>query len=301
MKIRELDELPFPAWHLFDIKKYKVSKLISRNHPVAPIETSRGCVFSCTYCTKAVFGQKWTFKSVDRVVKEVEHLAESGFKEFHVFDDLFNTNLERAKQICRELKERDLGVTYNLINGIRVNTVDEELVDLIVESGGYRASFGVESGNQKVLNYIMKGTTLEQAKNAMRITKDGGLERLAYFIFGMPTETEQTMQDTIDFAVEIEPDWAKAAIFTPFPGTPEYDRLLKQGHVVEENWENFTTHDAKQTFKHPILDYETIEEYYKKFYKSFYFRPKYWAESFVSGVKTGSLPYEVGAFLTTGW
>ena len=299
--MKDLDILPFPAWHLFDIKKYKVSKLISRRRPVGPLETSRGCLFSCTYCTKSVFGQTWRYKSANRVVQEIENMVDVGFKEFHVVDDMFTTNKERAKDICRQMIDKKIPIVYNLRNGIRVNSVDEELVKLLAESGGYRASFGIESGNQKVLNGILKGVKIEQVRSAMKLFKQYGIERLGFFMFGLPDDTEQSMQETIDFALELDPEIAKASISTPFPGTPLYEIYQKKGLLLTDDWDKFMTHDPKAVYRHPIMDWETIYEYYSKFYKAFYLRPEYAMRRLVYGFRYGTLFADIQSFFKTDW
>ncbi|MDO8537765.1 MAG: radical SAM protein [archaeon] len=299
--MKDLDVLPFPAWHLFDIKAYKVSKLISRKAPVGPIETSRGCLFSCTYCTKSVFGQTWRYKSAERVVAEIEKMVDYGFKEFHVVDDMFTTNKQRAKDICNMMIDKKIPIVYNLRNGIRVNSVDDELVKLLKESGCYRASFGIESGNQKVLNGILKGVKVEQVREAMKLFKQHSIERLGFFMFGLPDDTEQSMQQTIDFALELDPEIAKASISTPFPGTPLYEIYQKKNLLLTEDWDKFMTHDPKQVYKHPILDWETIYEYYSKFYRAFYLRPEYATRRLVYGVTHGTLFADIQSFFKTDW
>ncbi|MEK7281419.1 MAG: radical SAM protein, partial [Chloroflexota bacterium] len=116
--IKDMDALPYPAWHLLDLKKYHTPRLTARKNPVGPMETSRGCVFGCTYCNKNIFGRTFRAKSPQRVVAEMEHMLEIGFKEIVVMDDGFTTNMARAKEICRLIVEKGLKFPWNLQNGI---------------------------------------------------------------------------------------------------------------------------------------------------------------------------------------
>lgn len=129
--IGDLDELPMPAWHLFDLSRYTASKLTSRKAPVASLETSRGCPHRCIYCSHDIFGKRVRAKSAGRVIAEIEHARDSGFRELHVWDDHFATNLGRAKEVCRAVVDRKLAMPFNLFAGLRVDSVDEEFFRLL--------------------------------------------------------------------------------------------------------------------------------------------------------------------------
>ncbi len=296
----KLDELPYPAWELFDIKKYKLPRLLSRKNPAGPIETSRGCIFGCSYCTK-VFGRSFRAKSQERVVEEFEYMQDCGFNEIHILDDGFSTDLSRAKEICKLIKARKLDVVWNLRNGIRANRLDHELANLLKEAGCYRVSIGVESGNQDVLNGISKGESLEEIETAFKILKEANLETMGFFMFGLPNDTRETMQQTIDFAKKLEPDFVKASICTPFPGTRLFTDLKARGVIKTEEWSNYVTHDPRNVYTHPTLDWNVIYEYYNKFYKEFYLRPSYMLKRALRGLANGSIIDELSAFLKTKW
>ena len=296
----KLDELPFPAWELFDIKKYKLPRLLSRKNPAGPIETSRGCVFGCSYCTK-VFGRSFRAKSPERVVREFEYMQDCGFNEIHILDDGFSTDLNRAKEICRLIKARKFDIVWNLRNGIRANRLDHELANLLKEAGCYRVSIGVESGNQDVLNGIDKGESLEEIERAFKILKEAGLETMGFFMFGLPHDTRETMQQTIEFAKKLEPDFVKASICTPFPGTRLFTDLKVLGLIKTKDWPNYVTHNPRDVYTHPTLDWDTIYEYYNRFYKEFYLRPSYMLRTAIRGFKTGGIIDELSAFIKTKW
>jgi len=299
----DLDQLPMPAWELYDIPRYvHSSKLVERESPTGLLEASRGCVFKCIYCNKNVFGRKFRTKSPTRVVDEIERMLEIGFREIHIEDDGFSTDLNNAKAICDEIVRRGLEFPWTLINGIRVDRTDEELVRKLKEAGCYQVAFGVESGNQDVLDQVQKGTTKDQVREALSMTRKAGLETFAFFMFGLPGDTEATMQDTIDFACELPLDIAKFAITIPLPGTQMFDEYDQQGLIRTKDWAQYLFHDTSApVYEHPNLEWETIVAYYKEAYRQFYFRPKVVARRVWRGIKTGHLLHDIGYALRTKW
>lgn len=298
----DLDELPMPAWQLYDITRYKTSKLVERESPTGLLETSRGCVFTCTYCNKNIFGRKFRTKSPERVVDEIERMLKLGFREIHIEDDGFSTNLKKAKAVCDEITRRGLKFPWTLINGIRVNRTDEELVRKLKAAGCYQVAFGIESGNQKILDRCQKGITLDQVRKAIAMTKKAGIETFGFFMLGLPDETEETMQDTIDFAVELDLHIAKFAITIPLPGTPLFEEYDREGLILTKDWSKYLFHEtANAVYRHPNLSSETIVRYYKKAYRQFYFRPQYIARRVWRGITTGQILYDMGYFLKTKW
>lgn len=297
--IKDLDELPYPAWHLYDLKKYNASKLTSRKNPVGAIETSRGCVFGCTYCNKDVFGRKFRMKSPARVVDEMEYMLKLGFKEVHIWDDNFVTNVQRAKEICDLIIKRRLKFPWCLACGVRVDCVDEEFLVKAKKAGCYSVYFGVETGDDEILKRINKGIKTEQVRKAFQMAKKVGLETLGFFMFGLTGETEETMQRTIDFAKELNPDYAKVTILVPFPSTPIYAELEKQGRIKTKDWSKYNFHTASRIYEHENLSWDLMEKYYSKFYKEFYFRPGYLTKRLVKGLMTGRIFLDGYYFIKT--
>lgn len=274
--IEDLDTLPFPAHNLYEINKYKTPSAIARNNPVAWVETSRGCLFGCVYCNKSCFGRTFRVKSPERVVEEFMKIKEMGFKEIHLTDDGFTTDMARAKKICDLLIEKKVEIAWSTITGIRVDKVDFELLNKMKKAGCYRVYFGIESGNQKILNNIKKGIKLEQVPKAVNMAKKAGLEVAGYFMIGLPGETEETMQDTIDFAKSLKLDLAKISITIPLPATEMFNELESKNLIKTHEWENFKFYSApSMIYDHPNLSWETIEHYYKKFYRTVYLNPRF--------------------------
>lgn len=296
--IQNLDELPFPMYELINIYDYNVPPSFRRKAPVAPMETSRGCVWGCTYCNKSVFGRNFRIKSPERTVKEIGHLVELGYKEIHINDDMLTTNKERVKKICRLLIEKGIKVVWACPNGIRADSIDKELISLMKQAGCYRVSFGVESGNQKVLDGIEKAQTLAQVLEAFRICREVGMISYGFFMFGLPDDTEETMQETIDFAKKCNPDVAKFGIMVPLPSTPVYEQW-KGKYIISEDWNNYNFHKGTFIYNHPTLSHAIINKYYKKAYREFYLRPTYIVRRALRGVRTGQIVDDLRLMATT--
>lgn len=300
--IKDLDVLPYPSWHLYNLKNYKSSKLISRKNPAGFIETSRGCVYQCVYCNKNIFGRTFRTKSPKRVVDEMRFMLDSGFKEIHIVDDGFSTDINRAKQICALIKSEKLDFAWNLHNGVRVDRVDEELMKKLAEVGCYRVTFGVESGNEQILRNINKNITLDNVRDAVKWSKKYGLEVFGYFMLGLPGETKETMQDTIDFARQLDFDFVKFTITIPLPGTEMYDAWERGGYLKDKNWDAFNFHKrAEEVYTHPSLDWDTIYDYYSKAYKSFYLRPSYISKMVIKSILNGTFFQNAYYFFKTDW
>ncbi|MBN2381684.1 radical SAM protein [bacterium] len=291
-QVKDLDRLPFPAWDLFDVPSYLSPRITSRRNPVGSIITSRGCVHRCIYCNKNVLGNKFRALSAERVVDEMEFTLKSGFREIHVWDDQFSTNLKRAKHICELIIERGLDFTWNIFNGIRVNSLDEEFLRLAKRAGCYSISFGIESGNQTLLDTLQKGITLDDCRRALSLMKRVGLESVTYFMIGLPGETEQTMQQTIDFACELNADYAKVAVLVPLPDTEVYYMFERENRIISREWSRYNFHLAEKIFEHPNLSQEQMTKAYYRFYRQFYLRPSYIGRHFIKSLVQGRLLHD---------
>lgn len=296
--ILDLDSLPFPAWHLHEIKKYKIPQVVARKRRVGLIETSRGCPWGCVYCTKSVFGRNFRVKSPDRVIAEIKYMLSLGFEELHIADDTFTTLLPRAEEICNKIIDNNLKFPWATINGIRADRVSLRLLKKMKKAGCYRVYFGIETGNDEIMKCINKGENLETIRSAVRMAKKAGLEVYGFFMIGLPGDTEETMQQTINFAKELKLDMAKVSITSPLPSTPLYDEYKKKGLLKSEDWSSFNVYSVpRNLYTHENLEWNVIEYYYNKFYHSFYMNPEYVVRRFFNSLKNHTLLSDLSVFL----
>ena len=296
--IKDLDNLPFPAWDLVDVNIYRVNKVIAKKSPPGWIETSRGCPYGCIYCSKKIFGRNFRPKSVKRVVDEMAYMLSCGFREIHIVDDCFSFNIERAKGICEEIIRRRLKFPWAVGIGIRADRVDQELLTLMKRAGCYRVAYGIESGDDNILRRANKGQRCEDVRKAVKMSKKAGLEVHGLFMLALPGETEETMGMTIDFAKKLDLDIAKATITIPLPGTPYFDELYNKDRIRDTRWSNYNLHyPPRELFEHPNLNWDIVELYYKKFYREFYFRPNFIVKRFIRGLLKGELINDIKILL----
>jgi len=300
--IKNLDYLPFPAYNLYQIEKYRVPSAIARKNPVAWVETSRGCPYECIYCNKSCFGRIFRFKSPERVVSEFIKIKELGFREIHLTDDGFTTDINRAKKICNLLIEKRVNILWSTITGIRVDRVDLELLKKMKLAGCYRVYFGIESGNQEILNRIKKEISLGQVKLAVKWAKEAGLEVAGYFMIGLPGETKKTMQDTIDFAESLNLDLAKISITIPLPATELFNELDRQKLIKTYDWEMFKFYSTPSSiYDHKNLSWKIINKYYHKFYRTIYLNPRFIINRLKTSIKNGTILEDIKIALSIKW
>lgn len=301
-RMDNLDNLPFPAWHLYDLNKYNRPSLSNKASPPGYLETSRGCPWGCVFCNKNIQGKKFRPKSVKRVVDEIAYMLKAGFKEINFLDDTFSTDLNRAKLICEEIIRRGLKFPWHPLNGMRVDRVDRELFLLMKQSGCYKVSFGIESGNQEILDRINKGTKLEQVIRAVKLAKAEGFETFGYFMLGLPGETESTMKETVRFAKRLKLDMAKFNITIPLPGTEIFKEWDEKGCIKTKDWAKYNFYAPYEAiYEHPTVPHAILNKYYRNAYLAFYFDPSFLLRRFFGGIKRGVLLRDIKLFFKTSW
>ncbi|HEY93786.1 MAG TPA: radical SAM protein [Dehalococcoidia bacterium] len=291
-EISDLDSLPFLAYHLLSLKSYKPHPPHGRTLPFAVLITSRGCPYNCGYCSKPVFGKRFRGQSPARIADEIACLQEKyGVREIAFYDDSFTLDMDRAYEICDEIIRRKLNIIWSCET--RVNLVEEKLLKKMKQSGCYSISYGLESGSQEILDVIDKGTTLEQAEEAVRYTHEAGIHAIGYFMIGSPGETPDTIHETIRFAKKLKVDYAQFSITTPFPGTRLYDLYLEGGGRPDIPWEDYvyaaSSEGSAPVFESDSLSREDIILWESKAYREFYLRPSYIWQRLVSCTSVGDI------------
>jgi len=272
--IDDLDALPFPARDLTPFRRY--SSVIARRQPITTMFTSRGCPYRCTFCDRPHLGKKFRAQSAGRVVDEMQECVEMGIHELLIYDDTFTVRRQRVLDVCSEIQRRGLDVGWDI--RARVDTVDEEMLKALRAAGCERVHYGVEAGSDEFMQVLRKGITVEQARQAIRLTKRAGMATLAYFMIGIPGETEADIRQTMRLARDLAPDFVHITILTPFPGTEIYRRALEEGVYATDHWLDFAR-EPRPGFQ-PLywtkeLGRERLETLLIEAYKSFYTRPSY--------------------------
>lgn len=270
----DIRKLPMPAYELLDRDKYY--SLIGRDKYSSSMFTSRGCPFQCVFCHRLTMGNRFRARTPLQVVEEIEYLKGLGVGEILFYDDTFTVNKRRVLNLCNMMVERKLKIAFDI--RARVDTIDLDMLYALKEAGCKRIHYGVEAGNNRILNNLQKGITVEQVENIFWTTKLFKIETLAYFMVGNPGETEEDILNTIQFAKRLDPAYCHFAILTPYPATPLYLQGINKG-FHGDYWLDFAR-DPKPGWQPPYYhehDAALLDPLLIKAYKDFYIRPKVFA------------------------
>ncbi len=269
--IKDLDKIPFPARYLLPNEKYY--EFISQRKNFTLLMTSRGCPYKCIYCEQG--GTKFRGRSAINVGDELEECyTDYNVKEVDIFDPLFTTNRKRVIEIAKDLQKRKLDIEFSVRS--RVDTVDKDILSELKKAGCSRIYFGIETGNQSIMNKLNKGIKLDQVKISVKNAQKTGIKVLGYFMFGLPGETNSTIRDTIKFAKSLNLDYVEFSKTTPLPGTGLYNLYLPE--LGEDYWRNFVLNsDSSKLIGRPQCNIteKELQQWIKKAYMNFYFRPSY--------------------------
>jgi len=297
--IENLDDLPFPAWHLYNSGEYrsKMSRLLARRPPVTMAEFSRGCVFKCDFCaSKMTMAFGYRKKSPKRCAEEMKHLYRLGWREVMLADDIFTSDNAWASSVCEAIVESGVDMVWSCTNGIRVESANDDLFQLMRKAGCYRVSFGFESGNDAILKAFGKGgrATIEQGRTAVSKARAVGIDTNGFFLVGLSADTRETMEDTIRFARSLELDMLKFAITIPFPGTPMFNEYVRENLIRSFDWDDYSFWSERPLFTHRHLDHKTIVCFMKKAWReAILTNPGLLCRRIKRGFKTGEFFWDV--------
>lgn len=236
--IENLDTISRPFYTGFDCFAFSnYSGFPSLPRPTAPIISSRGCVFNCTFCgSVAYWGKRWRYRSADNVLEEIEWLIKDmRANSLFFFDDNLPVNKKRIFAICEGMIQKRLRFPWACCSHVKM--IDKDLLKLMKESGCVSIDFGVESGSEKILHNINKKQTRQDIEKAFALTHEIGIKPRAYLMVGNPGEDETTIDETIDMIGRIVPDRSiGAAILWLLPGTVVYNEAVKNGHINNDFW-----------------------------------------------------------------
>jgi len=256
-----------PAYDKIYMEKYlRVSDEVLRGVPIraAIVMASRGCPYGCTFCAcNKVFGRRVRYRDIENIRQEVKLLKDKYNAEAIWFaDDTMTVSYDHVKKICQLMKEEKMFWGAQS----RVDLTDEVIVKLMKESGCLQLDFGVESGNQRVLDEVInKRIKLEQVEKAFDLCHKYGIRSHAAFMLGLPTETSDEAIQTFEFAKKLKPNWYAFGIFTPLPGTYLYDHYYKPGEITMDDYKNVTFHKPTEKFnKSEVKDLDKLFTKWRK-------------------------------------
>ena len=274
--IENLDELPFPAWHQINIYDYYDYKLF----PFITLISGRGCPNSCTFCIspQVLYGKKYRLRSASNVVDEIEYDLElfPDLKAIMFEDDTLTANKSRTREICNEILNRGLNITWSA--DARADLDDLDLLKLMKKSGCRMLVVGFEFGDQQILDNVHKRVTIEQMKEFSALAKKAGIKIHGCFMVGGPGETKETAAKTMQLIKDLKPDTIQISALTPYPGTKFYDWCLEHNYIIAKDWTEWVD-DTEQTtvISYPDLSRkEIIDLVDKGLYQNFYLRPSTW-------------------------
>ncbi len=267
-----LDKSPFPSRHLLPNDKYY--SLISQRKNFTAMITSRGCPFRCIFCDNQTI--PYRCRSAKNIVDEMQEChKEYNINEIDIFDGVFSVSQKRAIEICTQIRRRRLKIAWSI--RMRVDLVNEEMLDSLVDAGCMRIYYGIESGSPEILKTINKMVNLEHIERIVRLTKKKGINTFGYFMIGNPGETEDTIKQTIRLMKRLPLDYVQIAPVFPPPNTRLYDMVKSE--IKQDYWARYTLNNEEE--KRELLRYGTdltdhqIKQHVRKAYLSFYLRPCY--------------------------
>ena len=305
---KDLDGLPFPAFHRMNIDLYfsnsQTHGLFKRGKRILPIMTSRGCPSTCTFCCR-VMGRKIRSRSVENVMAEVDYLIKNyKIDEIYFEDDNFTVLRERALEILDRMAAIKPAVYLKFANGIRADLVDRKILEAMKKANVYALSFGIESGSPKTLLKMKKGLNLEKAKENILLAKSMGFLVGSNCIIGYPEETIEDIKESIDFFMKLPLDSMAIVNLVPFPGTEARSSCESKGYLTEKakNFDNyyFSINNPIPLIKTPMLSENELVSIIHKTYNRMYLRPAWIIRSIkhlslsqiIKGIKTLMLKKE---------
>ena len=280
--IENLDSIPFPAWHLIDIKRYTLPHaLFLKKLPFFAIITTRGCTFRCTYCASHSFWRdRIRFRSIKNVVDEIEYLIKVyNAKEIQIWDDNFTLKRSYVIEFAKEIARRKIKILFSCPNGVRIDTLDENLLKIMRSIGFYSLLFGVETPSKNIQKIIKKDLKLESVPIIINQAKKLGYFTRASFIIGLPGETINDLYQTLNYSLKLKIDNANFLMFNPLAGSEFFNIWLKNKDIDEVDWScdyfnkpqsmiGFNTISRKQLKK--IRGYIYLRFYFIRFWKGIY-------------------------------
>jgi len=286
--IKDLDAMPLPAFDMLPMHKY----CLPAHHtsyggyynlkPFFLTLTSRGCPYNCTFCASPImWGRMVRFRGVDKILEEIDILVnEYGVRCLEFADDIFTLKKNRMHEILDRIIDNEYRISFNCLS--RVDAVDRDMLLKLKQAGCYLIRFGIESGSQKMLDKMKKGTRIEQIKDTFKLLNKVKIHSLATFIIGHPGETRETVLETIKLAKSIKPSAALFFNMVPLVGTESCDMVSKNNLIITENWFHWKQIADIPFVRTEELTGDEILELRKLAFRKFYFTPYFMLKTLIS-------------------
>lgn len=273
-----LEKLGIPSWDIIDPRTYPQAPhgTFVKNFPTAPIFVTRGCPYQCTYCGgHLITGRKLRKRPISNVMEEIGILVDRyGVKEIHIEDDNFTLDNNYVFKFCDELEKSRLKLSLALPNGVRLNTLTDELLKRMESVGFYSFAVGIETASPRLLKLLKRAITFEEmTKKIMLVSKATCIKMTAFLLIGLPTETIEEMHSTVDYALNMPFHRAVITPYIPLPGTPLFEQCIKEGKINLENinFEKMSSRDF--IFSDGNVSEDEIRKITRYFHRKFYLRP----------------------------
>lgn len=266
-ELADVDSLPYPARHLLPMDKYRLFGTFK----LGTMISSRGCTFGCHYCSvAAIYGRRWRPRSAERIVDEMEHLQKNYDIDVLTFmDDNFDLDKKRVMMLCDEIRERDLDILWGYQSASVIK--DEEMLKKLRNVGCRILTYSIETSSRKSIDVMKKKINMQQVRDVFQISKELGMIRIANIILGLPGETKKDVEESIELARALDPEYALFFLPTPYPGTKFYETAEKMGMIKELDWSKYDT--ANPIIETEQLSLDELRELNKRAYMEFYLRP----------------------------
>ncbi|MBN2591418.1 MAG: cobalamin-dependent protein [Sedimentisphaerales bacterium] len=244
--LEDLDSIALPAWDMLPMEKYRAHNWhcfddIHNRQPYAVLYTSLGCPFHCSFCCiNALFGKNTIrYRSIDSVMEELDILVNTyGVKNIKIMDEMFALNENRVLQLCNKIIERKYDL--NMWAYARVNTVKPKMLEGMKKAGINWLAYGFESGSKRVIKDVTKGYKVELVEEVVKMSYDLGFYICANYIFGLPEDDYDSMNDTLKLMFDINAEWANIYSAMAFPGSQLYDFALENKWLLPESWDGYS-------------------------------------------------------------
>lgn len=265
-----LEDVPFPARDLLPLDKYDT--VLSKERPITTMITALGCPFRCTYCCT---DRNLRVRSAEHIVAEIEECVKKyGIKEIEFYDETFTTDKKKVFRILDLIEEKNLKFLWSVRT--RADCVNKEMIDRMAKAGCIRINYGIESGDERISKSIGRNIPLDTIRNAVNWSKQAGITVFGFFMIGLPGETKESIEKTLNLMLELDLDFIQLNKFIPTPNSKIYEDIKRD--TGQDFWSDYTLGKVTlDDFKRTYLDMsnEELDKYLEKGYKQFYYRPTY--------------------------